>query len=129
MSKPTRSPFNCATLAATIVLAVLTTGAALAQGLPRSFETSPDVYKVIAENAQFRVIAVTWKPGQRDQLHSHPASAVYYLTDCSLRIHMPDGTFRDGKPHGQAIVQPPIPGHILENTGTSDCKLIMFEPA
>ena len=130
MSKPTRSPFNCATLAATIVLAVLTTGAALAQGLPRSFETSPDVYKVIAENAQFRVIAVTWKPGQRDQLHSHPASAVYYLTDCSLRIHMPDGTFRDGKPPaGAAIVQPPIPGHILENTGTSDCKLIMFEPA
>jgi hypothetical protein len=43
---------------------------------------------------------------------------------------MPDGTSREGKPSaGAAIVQAPIPGHILENIGTSDCKLIMFEPA
>jgi len=130
MFKSRRTPVSCASLGASLALAALTTGAALAQVSPRSFEASPDIYKVIAQNAQYRVIAVTWKPGQRDQLHSHPASAVYYLTDCSVRIHLPDGTSRDAKPPaGAAIVQPPIPGHILENTGASDCKLIMFEPA
>lgn len=129
MFKSRKNPFSTS-LAASLALAALTIGTAGAQGLPRSFEASPDVYKVIAANAQYRVIAVTWKPGQRDQLHSHPASAVYYLTDCSLRVHLPDGSFREGKPvAGAAIVQAPIAGHVLENTGSSDCKLIMFEPA
>ena len=121
---------NLAGTIAALVLAGTLPGPAVAQGPPRSFDASPDVYNVIAQNAQYRVIAVSWKPGQRDRLHSHPASAVYYLTDCSLRIHLPDGSYRDGQPKaGAAIVQQPIAGHILENTGTSDCKLVMFEPA
>jgi len=112
------------------LLASATVGIAQAQPLPRSFDASPDVYRVIAQDEQFKVISVTWKPGQKDVLHSHPASAVYYLTDCSLRIHAQDGTFRDAKPTaGMAIVQKPIPAHILENTGASDCRLVMFEPS
>lgn len=117
------------------LLAALALGAALAasvqaQPLPRSFDASPDIYKVIAQSDQFKVIAVTWKPGQKDVLHGHPANAVYYLTDCSLRIHAPDGSTREGQPKaGMAIVQPPIPGHVLENIGNADCRLIMFEPA
>ena len=105
-------------------------GTALAQNLPRSYVASPDVYKVIAQDAQFKVIAVTWKPGQKDVAHAHPANAIYYLTDCSLRVHAPDGTSRDAQPRaGFAIVQQPIPGHVLENIGTADCRLIMFEPS
>lgn len=105
-------------------------GPTLAQGLPRSFAASPDIYKVIAENEQYKVISVTWKPGQKDVVHSHPANAVYYLSDCSIRIHAQDGTFRDAQPRaGFAIVQRPIPGHVLENIGTSECRLIMFEPS
>jgi len=101
-----------------------------AQQNPRSFVASPDVYKVIAENEQFKIISVVWRPGQKDVLHSHPTSGVYYLTDCSVRIHAPDGTFRDAQPKaGYALVQPAIPGHVLENVGTSDCRIIMFEPA
>lgn len=102
---------------------------ALAQDLPRSFVASPDIYKVIAQHDQYKVIAVTWKPGQKDVAHSHPASAVYYLTDCSLRIHAKDGSDRDAQPRaGAAIVQQPIPAHVLENIGTADCRLVMFEP-
>jgi predicted metal-dependent enzyme (double-stranded beta helix superfamily) len=113
-----------------VVLASAVLGVAQAQPLPRSFDASPEVYRVIAKDEQFKVLSVTWKPGQKDALHSHPASAVYYLTDCSLRIYAHDGTFRDAKPiAGMAIVQKPIPGHILENTGASDCRLVMFEPA
>jgi quercetin dioxygenase-like cupin family protein len=105
-------------------------GAAQAQPLPRSFDASPDIYRVIAQDEQFKVISVVWKPGQKDVIHSHPASAVYYLTACSLRVHAQDGTFRDVKPiAGMALVQKPIPAHVLENTGTSDCRLVMFEPA
>jgi quercetin dioxygenase-like cupin family protein len=91
---------------------------------------SPDIYKVIAQNEQYKVISVTWKPGQKDVLHSHPANAVYYLTDCNLRIHAPDGSSRDAQPKaGAAVVQAPIPGHVLENVGSADCRLVMFEPS
>lgn len=101
-----------------------------AQQLPRSFVASPDIYKVLAQNEQHKVIAVTWKPGQKDVLHSHPANAVYYLTDCSLRIHAQDGSTRDGQPKaGAAIVQVPIAGHVIENIGANDCRLVMFEPS
>lgn len=121
------------TIAIAAVLVAQGWGAAsLAQTppLPRSFVASPDIYKVIAQSDQYKVIAVTWKPGQKDVLHSHPANAVYYLTDCSLRVHAPDGTYRDVQPRaGAAIVQQPIPGPVLENTGAADCRLIMFEPA
>ena len=115
-------------VATSAVFAVVAT--AHAQQLPRSFVASPDVYKVIAQNEQYKVIAVTWKPGQKDALHSHPASAVYYLSDCSLRVYAQDGTSREAQPKGgAAVVQGPIAGHVIENIGASDCRLIMFEPA
>lgn len=118
-----------ATLAATCA-GLLAAAPASAQQLPRSFDASPDIYKVIAQNEQYKVIAVTWKPGQKDVLHAHPANAVYYLTDCSLRVHAPDGTYRDAQPRaGFALVQSPIPGHVLENTGSADCRIVMFEPS
>ncbi len=123
-----RNTLAIAALAA--ALGVGTTLHAQAQELPRSFVASPDVYKVIAQDAQFKVIAVTWKPGQKDVLHSHPANAVYYLTDCSLRMHAPNGTYRDAHPRaGNALVQQPIAGHFLENIGAADCRLVMFEPS
>lgn len=104
-------------------------GAVLTQTVPHSLVASPDVYKVIAENEQFRVIEVTWKPGQRDVWHSHPAAAVYNLTDCTMRVYTPDGKSRDAdNKAGSARVNPPVPSHSLENIGQRDCRLIMFEP-
>ena len=95
----------------------------------RSFVASPDIYRVVAENDQYVIIEVTWKPGQRDRFHSHPAAAVYYLTDCNGRGHFPDGkTVENVRKAGTARLQGPITSHSVENIGKSDCKLIMFEP-
>jgi hypothetical protein len=101
-----------------------------AQATPRSFVASPDIYKVIAENEQYRVIAATWKPKQRDNWHSHGAPAAgYNVTDCSVRLHTPDGKFTDIKSKaGDARVGAQVPSHSLENIGSAECKLILFEP-
>ena len=64
-----------------VSLGLFAFGSVQAQQLPRSFVASPDIYKVAAQNEQYKVISVTWKPGQKDVLHSHPANGVYYLTD------------------------------------------------
>lgn len=103
---------------------------AWSQAVPRSFAASPDVYKVIAEDEQYRVIAVTWKPGQRDNWHSHGTPvAAYNLTDCNTRLHTPDGKSVDNNTKaGDARVRAQAPSHSLENIGKAECKLILFEP-
>lgn len=102
------------------------------QAAPNSFTASPEIYKVIAENDKYRVIEVTWKPGQSDVAHSHPDAAVYYLTDCTLKgsspLPVPALNATGQRKAGMAAVQPPIPVHTVQNVGTADCKLVMFEP-
>lgn len=108
----------------------IATAAVAQEPLPRSYVAAPNIYKVLARNDDFVIVEVTWKPGQKDVAHSHPASGVYFLNDCTLSSTLPDGkTLKNSPKAGFAIVQPPVPGHVVENVGTSDCRLIMFEPA
>jgi hypothetical protein len=111
------------------MIAFCAAGPVAAQGNSRSFEASPDVYKVLAQSDQYLVIEITWKPGQRDQFHSHPASGGYYLNNCKVRWHRPDGSSRDfTNPAGLAFALPPVASHSMENIGDSECRVIQFEP-
>jgi hypothetical protein len=115
--------------ACSISVAALAAAAQAQPAVPPSFVASPEVYRVVAENEQYRVVLVTWKPGQRDAPHAHPMAATYFLTDCVLRSFAPDGSSRDGSPKaGYAAVQPPIAAHQVENIGAAECRLVMFEP-
>ena len=102
----------------------------LAQNPPPSYIAAPDVYKLIAENDQFRVILATWKPGQRDAWHSHagPLAAYRLATDCKARIHTPDGKIRDvsGKA-GEVNFNPSVASHSYENVETTECRSLLVE--
>ena len=103
---------------------------ALAQQAPASFVASPDVYKVVAENAQFRVIEGTWKPGQRDVLHTHPLPEVTYaITACKRRSYGPDGSVQvDGElAQGTVTVRNSHAAHTFENTGATECRILFVE--
>jgi hypothetical protein len=104
--------------------------AVAADAPPRSFVASPDVYKVVGENEQYRVIEATWKPGQRDKLHSHGATvAAYLLTDCQMRNYLPDGTTKDtDRKAGVSSIRATDLNHSVENIGKTVCKMIIFEP-
>lgn len=116
---------------ATVVLGVAGGGAtrASAQDSPLSHVAEPGVYKVISENAHFRVVQAVWKPGQRDAPHSHPATAVYYQTSCTMQAFGPDGSPRGGGPIGEGtvFVQDPIAAHAVQNTGSKECRVLIFE--
>ena len=75
------------------VLLISAAAGTSAQGvvLP-DFLAAPDVYKVRAESNRYRLVEGVGKPGQRDAFHSHPAFLYYWVTPCSLRFYMPDGT-------------------------------------
>ena len=104
---------------------------ALAQEAPLAPVASPEVYKVLAENDQWRVIEATWAPGQQDAMHSHPADRVsLYVTDCHLLITTADGSSREGKPKAGAvrvISGAPVAAHIAKNIGDSPCVIRIVE--
>ena len=123
-----RSPLVACGL--TAVLLAFGSAHAQAPAVPHALLASPDIYKVIAENDKYRVVEVTWQPGQRDKMHSHPDSAVYYPMECMLRAFGGNGELMGQRlvQPGTAVVQNPIPAHMIENAGTKPCKLVMFEP-
>jgi len=47
---------------------------------------SPDMYKVLLENGQVRVVEYQVLPGQKDNWHTHPAKVSYILSGGTLRI-------------------------------------------
>ena len=47
--------------------ALLIASAAAAQNAPPTYQADPDVYKLIFEDQNFRVIAATWKKGTTDK--------------------------------------------------------------
>ena len=118
--------------AVTIVAYALTVSAgsaALAQNSPPTFQGDPDVYKVIFEDQNFRVIDATWAKGVHDKPHSHPVpSIIYSLDDCLIRVYAPDGKTRDiPNKAGTAMTVPITSSHIAENIGGSDCRAILVE--
>jgi hypothetical protein len=102
---------------------------AIAQTAAPTFQGDPDVYKVIFEDANFRVIEATRKKGVHDKAHGHPLpSIVYNLTDCSTKLYAADGkTNETAAKAGTATAVPVIASHSAENIGTADCKQLFVE--
>jgi oxalate decarboxylase/phosphoglucose isomerase-like protein (cupin superfamily) len=102
---------------------------ATAQTAEPTYKGDPSVYKLLFEDANFRVIEATRKPGVHDKAHSHPsASVVYFVTDCPTKTYDAAGkaTESTGKA-GTARAVPVIPLHSAENTGTAECKQVFVE--
>ena len=114
---------RCTTLLlGTMAMLSVTSVAALAQSAPPTYQADPSVYKVIFEDQNFRVIEATWKKGENDKSHSHPApSIVYALTDCAIRLHDPDGKTHDvNNKAGVAGTVPMTQSHTAENIGPAN---------
>jgi hypothetical protein len=111
------------------LIAGMISSGALAQTAEPTYKGDPDVYKLIFEDANFRVIEATRKAGLHDKAHGHPAPAiVYFLTDCPTKTYDAEGkaTEMTGKA-GTARAVPIIASHSAENTGSTDCKQLFVE--
>ena len=76
---------------------------AVAQSAPPSYQGDPDVYKVIFEDENFRVIKSVRKKGEHEKPHSHPLPSVlfsYRLPDPAVHTRRQNDRFdldgRDG---------------------------------
>jgi hypothetical protein len=112
-----------------LALVCMASSVAGAQSAPPSYQGDPDVYKVIFEDQNFRVIEAIRKKGVHDKPHGHPVpSVVYNVTDCSTKLYASDGTTRVNESKaGTANAVPVIPSHSAENIGAADCRQVFVE--
>ena len=96
---------------------------------PLSFVADPSVYRVIGEDELFRVVLATWKPGQPDIAHSHPANVAYRLGDCKIHVYGPDGKMvGESEPKAGAVnLQKPIAFYSSENISSEKCQVLIVE--
>ena len=98
---------------------------------PPAHVASPEVYRILAENDQFRVIEATWQPGQEDDYHSHtPDRVSLYQTDCKLRLTNSDGSSRVAEPRAgtaKARSGKPVKSHKAKNLGDEICIIRIVE--
>ena len=93
------------------------------------YQASPEVYKVLAENEQMRVVLATWPVGMKDKPHSHPKTfASYVLKDCHRKLHKSDGTVDEKKiKAGSVRIINPVQMHYFENVGKTECQNLLVE--
>lgn len=79
-------------LLGTVMAIGMSSSSAVSQTAEPTYKADPSVYKLIFEDANFRVIEATHIKGIHDKAHSHGGQfIVYNLTDCTMKTYAPDG--------------------------------------
>ena len=91
-------------------------------------KVSPDVYKVLLENDDIKILEVTFAPGQSDNMHEHYPATVYIVEGGKAQVTLPDGTVNEINPPSDFILHNPEKAkHQVKNIGGNTMKIILFE--
>jgi quercetin dioxygenase-like cupin family protein len=90
-------------------------------------KVDPKHYKVEFENAQVRVLRITYGPHEKSVMHSHPTSVAVFLTDLTGKLTMPGGKTQDMASKAGTVQWEEPTIHLPENTGDKGFELIQVE--
>jgi quercetin dioxygenase-like cupin family protein len=79
------------------------------------------------DNDRVRVLEARLEPGDKEQMHSHPASVFYVIAGGKLRNHGADGKTTESTLETGAVVYRDPLTHWAENIGTTTIHLILVE--
>ena len=104
----------------------------LALGAPSAFgqdpaKIDPNIYKCTLENERVRLCEVTFKPGAKIALHSHPDRVVYVVGGGTLAVAGPDGKTKDYTYEPGRAFWFTESSHAAVNNGKTEVKLVMVE--
>ena len=106
------------------VLLVFAPKTAVAQDMVK---VAPKNCKVLLENDRVRVVRVVTKPGEKLEMHSHPAYIVYSFTSGKAKFTSSDGKSEEREiKAGQAIWSDAVT-HSTENAGTTESRVLVTE--
>ena len=90
-------------------------------------EIAPNFYKVLLENDRVRVLGFDAKPGDKAEMHSHPAIVAYIVKGGNIKFTFPDGSSMPLEAgDGEAMYMDAVT-HGAEVTGTSGLSGILVE--
>lgn len=110
--------------AAGAFLLVTSASTAMAQD---AVKTDPKHYKVEFENDQVRVLHITYAPGEKSIMHSHPANVAVFLTDGKVRFTMADGKSQDREVKAGSTQFDPGGKHLPANMGDKPFEVMLVE--
>ena len=90
-------------------------------------EASPANYKLLVENDRARLLEMTVKAGEKDEVHSHPSEIVYFVSGGKARVQLPDGREHGGRVPDGGVMEHGEWTHQVENIGDTDIHAIIFE--
>ena len=94
---------------------------------PDAVTTNPEKYRVVLENDRVRVLDYVDHPGDKTQLHHHPAFVLYAIGPFERRLWFADGTSRVVSFKGGETVYMPAQTHAGENIGATDTHVLIVE--
>jgi quercetin dioxygenase-like cupin family protein len=83
-------------------------------------KVAPEQFKVLLENEHVRVLEFRMKPGDKQEMHTHPATVHIELTPTKVKVTYPNGkaVVLEGK-QGEALWVGPVK-HTVENIGNTE---------
>ena len=88
--------------------------------------TNPDLYKVLFENDQVRVLEYTDQPGDRTTPHEHPNSVMVTLSSFRRRLYAGDEQ-RDVSINAEKASWLPAQQHAGHNIGDTPTHVVFVE--
>ncbi len=105
---------------------LLMTGA----GSPQSLDpvvVNAKIEHVKLENSEVRVIEGVLQPGDREQMHSHPAFVTYIVSGSKIRNHFADGKVVEAQLNPGDVLWRDPQTHWVENIGATTLHFIVVE--
>ena len=95
---------------------------------PGPQEGAPNVYHQIFDNEKIRISEITFKPGDKAAMHTHPwPHAVYVIEPGTLTISHPDGTSETVSAKAGEVLWMGAETHEAVNTGTTTLRATVTE--
>src|SRR5215468_2017284 len=111
----------------TLKLALVLAAVPLAAGAQDAVKVDPGHYKVLIDNPTVRVLKITYAPGEKSPMHSHPDSMLVALGPATARFTLPDGKTQDMEIGKETATYTPASTHAPANVGTTPVDAILVE--
>ena len=95
--------------------------------LTDAVSVAPHLHKIILENDKVRVLDVVVRPGEKAEMHTHPANVSVVLNGGKMQFTLADGTLKEVNLVSNAVSFSDPSQHIVENIGTETVRVIQVE--